>query len=687
MAGALRRFFGRGPATAQADAAHAQAQAEAQAERVRAEARSLNARADVELAEAKLRSAQADATLAEAGAKAEAIRELARVAGQTMAAGVPSDHFPGSAFRGGGGGGRGPGSIVADRTPRSGDYDASRRTRADTRWNTQGGAPDAHLDPQTAETLALRASSAQRNDMVVRAMVKRLTSLLIQDGWAWEIKTKDQTYRTTAEKLVRDYMETLTVDLAGLCPMNQVLGQCVGALCYRGRVLVNIQDDGRVQLIENERLRNPDFGPNTRSMINGVELRNGEIVAYHVADWSQYLDHAQYRTQRLPAAGCVLLRNPLDASEGQISGEPAVQAILPAAADLREFIRSTDIAARIATMFGGILETPTPAQMQQKLETANSSQPSPTYPGQPAEIEMKQGRILTAPIGTKFTQTTPQHPSMNHAAYIATRLMLMAADLGLPICLSHLDFTQVNFHSARSAVSVAWLGFLSWQGSLTPLIRRLINQRLAWHIRRGDLPMVEDWDSYELYPPAAPILDFTQEVASVLEAVRGGVMTYRAAIQRLGTGEWEGVFEQLGIERERMDQLGITPPDLPGASRPDKSAKPGSEPSTPATTDNPAPEAATSAEPAPPVSTEIQQTALNGAQVTALADLCNRVVSKELPLESAIALARAAFPAIDDATLAKIFDPLRTFTAASQTEPPADPAPDTGAAPAKAEEP
>lgn len=545
----------------------------ANAERVRAEARSLNARADVEMAEAKLRAAQADAVLAEAGAKAEAIRELSRVAGEAMSVGVPSDQYR---VKGKGAGGLGlgvgaDGSMRGrDVSPRSGDYDAARRTRTDVRFNAQGGAADYHLDPQTLETLANRTSSAQRNDIVARAMVKRLTAMIVQDGWSWEITSTNAAYREKAEKLVRQYMEVETIDLAGLCSMNEILGQCVGAMCYRGRVLVNLLDDGRVQLIENERLRNKNFGPNTRDMINGVELNGGRIAAYHVAEWDEYLSHAKFTTVRLDAAGAVLLRNPLDASEGQISGEPALAAIMPACDDLREFMRSTDIAARIATMFGGILESPQPAQMQQQLEKANSNPPTSDYAGKPGEIEMARGRILTAPMGTKFSQIVPQHPSINHSAYINTRLMLMGADIGLPVVLSQLDFTQVNFHSARSAVSVAWLGLAMWQGALTNrLIRRLVNQRLAWHIRRGDLPYVDDWDSYELYAPTAPVLDFTQEIDSALNAVRGGLMTYRSAIQRLNTGEWSSVFAQREIEMKDLRARGIMPADLPGASRPD----------------------------------------------------------------------------------------------------------------------
>ena len=58
----------------------------------------------------------------------------------------------------------------------------------------------------------------------------------------------------------------------------------------------------------------------------------------------------------------------------------------------------------------------------------------------------------------------------------------------------------------------------------------------------------------------------------------------------------------------------------------------------------------------------VSATALNGAQVQALADLAGQVALGQLPLESARAIAGAAFPTVDPAILDSVFDPLRKFT-------------------------
>jgi len=63
-----------------------------------------------------------------------------------------------------------------------------------------------------------------------------------------------------------------------------------------------------------------------------------------------------------------------------------------------------------------------------------------------------------------------------------------------------------------------------------------------------------------------------------------------------------------------------------------------------------------------PADVNVQGTAMNGGQITGLADLAERVASGQLPVESASALAAASFPMIPPEMIAAIFNPLRNFT-------------------------
>lgn len=65
--------------------------------------------------------------------------------------------------------------------------------------------------------------------------------------------------------------------------------------------------------------------------------------------------------------------------------------------------------------------------------------------------------------------------------------------------------------------------------------------------------------------------------------------------------------------------------------------------------------------PASEVDSLAKDTSLNGAQVTALSGLATQVAAGTLPMETAVSIARAAFPAIDEDTLRGIFGPLKGF--------------------------
>lgn len=60
---------------------------------------------------------------------------------------------------------------------------------------------------------------------------------------------------------------------------------------------------------------------------------------------------------------------------------------------------------------------------------------------------------------------------------------------------------------------------------------------------------------------------------------------------------------------------------------------------------------------------DVAKTALNGAQVTALVDICQRAAAGAIPLESVGAIIAASFPGLDTAIISKIVDPLVNFKA------------------------
>jgi hypothetical protein len=152
------------------------------------------------------------------------------------------------------------------------------------------------------------------------------------------------------------------------------------------------------------------------------------------------------------------------------------------------------------------------------------------------------------------------------------------------------------------------------------------------------LPMfgVEPGEMWFAYPN--PVVE---DVASKATLLLAG---FQAGVARVN--EWRAVVGLDPVDDED-NTLGKTIPALSvglGKAPDDK----------PATPNVAAPDAA-------PVA-DVAATALNGAQVQALADLAAQVAQGQLPLASARAIAVAAFPMVDAAVIDAVFGPLANFT-------------------------
>jgi hypothetical protein len=65
---------------------------------------------------------------------------------------------------------------------------------------------------------------------------------------------------------------------------------------------------------------------------------------------------------------------------------------------------------------------------------------------------------------------------------------------------------------------------------------------------------------------------------------------------------------------------------------------------------------------------EVQDTALNGAQVQALSEIVSAVAAKTMPLDSAVELVQTAFPSMDRAAALRMLRPAGAFAPVQQPE-------------------
>lgn len=153
--------------------------------------------------------------------------------------------------------------------------------------------------------------------------------------------------------------------------------------------------------------------------------------------------------------------------------------------------------------------------------------------------------------------------------------------------------------------------------------------------------------------PSLPTADAFRDDKSDIEAMRAGLTTRTAIIAKNG----EGTFEEV-LARGKQESIAI---EIAAQEANRELVKRGYQPTVADLNI-----AQDTANPSQQTEGETGKTAtaaaLNGAQVTALSALASDVANKAIPPQTAINIARAAFPDIPEETLRGIFAPMIGFT-------------------------
>lgn len=461
-------------------------------------------------------------------------------------------------------------------------FESGRRKRLNGRPVPQGGNADAHLDWTTRKTQRAACQQLLRTSTVARAMVQRLSDLVIADGFSCQALTSNKDWNAQAERLWSEWAVN-SADVRGMRSLWQIAHDVLRSLMTDGDLLVvKVAPSGEyppcVQLIESERIgsRQPQSrggsGTTKPTVFDGVELDGyGRPVRFEIADWATTGQRvAEKDKQTVAAADALYLVNPRGAMVNNTRGEPGLQAVLDAIERLDEYIESVAISARIATLLSLIIKTENPKQTQSALAeqaaSVTGNNPDATDPG---EAFLAPGSFFSLKPGESVEQVKPEQPGTNHREFVLLQLQLIAADMGLPLILSHLDFSGVNFHSAKSALAMAYRGFEVWQRFLADrLLVPLYRWRIKLAIEKGEIPDNDEWDRVEMVAPPAPSIDLEKEVTAYKAAVEANFMTQKDAVARITGQDRDAVNAERAHEKAEEQRLGIVPPSTPGSITP-----------------------------------------------------------------------------------------------------------------------
>lgn len=366
-------------------------------------------------------------------------------------------------------------------------------------WQPFLWSPDAELN-MFRDRIVSRVRDIVRNDGWASGAVTRILDNAIgpclrpipKPDWRWLQQTTgigafDHAWAKEYAKAVNAYWHTWTSDAGKWCDSarNQTFNQMMHTAMRHKLVdgdsvmlmkwLPKRVGYGRaryatcVQLIDSDRLSNPQLRFDTHAMRGGVEIdEDGAAVAYHIrrahaGDWFSAVDSLTWdRIPRETPWGRPVVIHDFDTDRaGRHRGGAGVLApVLQRLKMLAKYDGAELDSAIINAIFAAYIESPFDQQLVQ--EALDDGEHLNYYQQQRVDFHKGQNFILgnaRVPImfpGEKINTVRAERPGSNFPSFEKAVLRNVSAGTGLSAQQISNDWSDVNYSSARGALLEAW---------------------------------------------------------------------------------------------------------------------------------------------------------------------------------------------------------------------------------------
>jgi lambda family phage portal protein len=470
-------------------------------------------------------------------------------------------------------------------------------------WNPLAGSADADLDFDLP-TLRSRSRDLVRNHGIASGGIQSIVDNVVGIGAALAPvpdytalgETKDWAigWSKTVKSAWRSYAETTDCDAAHSLRFHQITEQIFRAAMVNGEVLVlplwlpdkTSRFATRFQVIESDRLSNPDHRPDDEHLRAGVEIDDyGRPLAYwirktHPGD--RFLGFVSTALvddwERVPATTAWGRPRVLHIHDkertGQHRGKPLLSSVLAQFRMLDHYQRTELQAAVVNAMVAAFIETPLDGQTVAQMLGSDLSDPRVNeYMAMQRQYmaPLRGAGVFQMPPGSKMEPFLPTRPSDQFAPFIEAVVRHIGAGIGLPLELLLKDFSKTNYSSARAALLEAWRFFLGRRRWLEDCwCRPAYELWLEEAVSNNAVEAPDFYSSRFAYSrckwtwPGRGWIDPVKEAEAAQIRMDSGLSTLEHECAEQGL-DWEEVLEQRAVELARMRELGIP---LPNALKP-----------------------------------------------------------------------------------------------------------------------
>lgn len=455
-------------------------------------------------------------------------------------------------------------------------------------WLPLLGSPDADLLPELGALMA-RSRDLARNHGIAASSLQTLTDNVVGYGLRlsampdYRALGRDKQWAHDWARNVESYWRSWSTSVA--CDATQQMNFAgLTALMFRSLLLNGDavalalwlpdrmgQFATTLQLIESDRLSNPDHTPATETLRGGIRMdAYGAPLGYyirktHPGDWwlgygfgsgeweyiSAFTEWGRRRVIRL---------HDMDRT-GQTRGKPLFAPVLEQFKMFDHYQRVELQSAIVNALVAATLETPMDAASIAELIGGDPG----AYLANKNEyrVHLRGGAVIPLYPGDVMKPFTPARPASQYPSFVNTVLRHIATALNLPYELLVKDFSQTTYASARAAIEEFRRYVHPKRAALAAQWADAVYE--LWLEEAIDKELVEAPGFYEKKAfylkskwlgPGRSTIDPVKEAQASQLRLQNGLSTLEIECAELGL-DWQDIAEQLAVEIARFKQLGI----------------------------------------------------------------------------------------------------------------------------------
>jgi lambda family phage portal protein len=360
---------------------------------------------------------------------------------------------------------------------------ASRVLRSMASWIPGLGSPRRDYNKNERRMLVARSRDALRNHLVARAAITRLRTNVVGTGLVCRAQIDHEAlglHIDEAEGINRqlDRLWSLYADDPRECDAESTLNHyqlqalVLVSSMVAGDVFVASPDEERpgcifstrLQLIESERVCNPNNGLDQVNMIDGVEFDGlGAPVAYRVCTGypGEHVASQPLQWQRLSVFGAETGRRRVlhimadKERPGQRRGVPYLSPVLEPLQKLERYSSAELMAAVISAMFTVFIKKSPDFQVGNLPMSALSNESADGDTSGDGQLALGEGAVVDLGVGEEPMIANPARPNAQFDPFFTAVVKEIGAALELPLEELLLHYSS-SYSAARAAMLQAW---------------------------------------------------------------------------------------------------------------------------------------------------------------------------------------------------------------------------------------